>query len=248
MGSREVGARLGWGLDQIGEGEVERIEAEHVRGERAVPAEEHVVLVAVRIRAREVPVARHRCDQALLRIEHKRPHQAALHRVLDGAPLPVRRQRRRLRRAVRAHARRHGRGVVGRQRGEDHWRRRPPVATSAAAAERRGERAGRESRGVGERRRRGEQAERAGEQPGGAAADALGRRTRRGAGRGGRRGAGRGGSGRRLTTAVRARRDVLAAGRCARDEVDGAGAPVHKRGQQHHRKVRCRPSREGEEA
>ena len=39
-----LGPGRGRGLDEVGEGEVERVEREHVRGEGAVPAEEHVVL------------------------------------------------------------------------------------------------------------------------------------------------------------------------------------------------------------
>ena len=39
-----LGLGLGRGLDEVGEGEVEGVEREHVRGEGAVPAEEHVVL------------------------------------------------------------------------------------------------------------------------------------------------------------------------------------------------------------
>ena len=38
------GLGRGRGLDEVGEGEVEGVEREHVRGEGAVPAEEHVVL------------------------------------------------------------------------------------------------------------------------------------------------------------------------------------------------------------
>ena len=39
-----LGLGLGRGLDEVGEGEVECVEREHVRGEGAVPAEEDVVL------------------------------------------------------------------------------------------------------------------------------------------------------------------------------------------------------------